>query len=374
MNTLVKILFATVIMAIFNVMAYSEGKLEGEALRQNVIERLPKLNHTKIEALMQRVGKKTPKNFYNCLCRQDRGGAAMGVGVSYHPEPLEPYNEKYSCNREGPPCMASGLGCWRFPLPSDSKMWNYCMKKYTYDDNTTIVDAIVGVVEELHGQRTITKKLSETHIIVDKTFAECPTQDCWIQQARDQLMQVLSDPNISREERIRIVKKSAKTLKEYGQSSAFPSGDIPLKKLVEANYNQSRKDWEGFQALFDLFNKQLLDKKLKLINEMQIEVVGEQISFLIPGATTFSMSKNLIQTVFDWDIVSGVNKGREGTATGLVERFRELANTKEIVKKLDILYEDSRRSTKKLYDDLNHTIKLQDELREIYNTSSNSNF
>lgn len=120
--------------------------LEGDALRKNVTHRLPQLNHTKLEALMQRVGKKAPKNFYNCLCRQDGGGAAMGVGVSYHPKPLEPYNEKYSCNSEGPPCMASGYGCWRFPLPSDAKMWTYCIEHSKYEDNSTIVDAIVYAI------------------------------------------------------------------------------------------------------------------------------------------------------------------------------------------------------------------------------------
>ena len=151
MKTLWKIIFTVITSIGINQTAFAE-KHEGDVLRNNVTERLPQLNHTKLEALMQRVGKKAPKNFYNCLCRKDGGGAAMGVGVSYHPEIVKPYNELYSCNRAGPPCMASGLGCWRFPLPRDSKMWNYCIEHSKYEDNSTIVDAIVGEVENVHAE------------------------------------------------------------------------------------------------------------------------------------------------------------------------------------------------------------------------------
>jgi len=149
MKTLWKSLSIVMIIAMLTQTSLCET-LEGDTLKKNVVQRLPALNHTKLEALMQRVGKKAPKNFYNCLCRQDGGGASMGVGVSYHPQALEPHNDLYSCNKEGDPCMASGMGCWRFPLPSNAKMWNYCIENNKYEDNTTLVDAIVGEVENLH--------------------------------------------------------------------------------------------------------------------------------------------------------------------------------------------------------------------------------
>jgi len=128
--------------------------LKGDELRENIVKRLPNLNHTKLKALMNRVGKKPPKNFYNCLCRRDGGGAAGGVGISYHPEPLKPYDERYSCNQPGDPCMAQGYGCWRFPLPNDVNMSRYCIKHGRYDDNSTIVDAIVSAVKVLHSGRS----------------------------------------------------------------------------------------------------------------------------------------------------------------------------------------------------------------------------
>ncbi|RLA74476.1 MAG: hypothetical protein DRG30_05290 [Epsilonproteobacteria bacterium] len=141
MKTLWKLLCAVILLGVLNQMAFAKV-LEGDDLRANIIKRLPSLNHTKLQVLMQRVGEKPPKNFYNCLCRQDGGGAAPGVGVSYHPDILEPYSEKYSCQHSGSPCMAQGYGCWRFPFPRDSKVWSYCIGKSKYDDNSTIVDVI----------------------------------------------------------------------------------------------------------------------------------------------------------------------------------------------------------------------------------------
>ncbi len=156
MNNLWKMLLTIVLIGMLNQVGFAKV-LKGDELRENVIKRLPKLNHTKLEALMQRVGKKPPKNFYNCLCRKDRGGAAPGVGVSYHPEPLKPYDERYSCQHSGPPCMAAGYGCWRFPLPRDKDIWSECIKNSKYDDNSTIIDAIVGEIEVLHKEQNKVK-------------------------------------------------------------------------------------------------------------------------------------------------------------------------------------------------------------------------
>ena len=84
------------------------------------------------------------------------------------------------------------------------------------------------------------------------------------------------------------------------------------------------------------------------------------------------MSKNLIQTVFDWDIVGGVNSGRYGTAISLTNKFKELAKTKKLIEYFDELYNVSRLSTKKLFNDKNNVISLEDELRAIYQTTENN--
>ena len=130
--------------------AFSAGSEEQqpEQGKQELTARyLSQLNHAKMEKLMQRLGKKAPDSFYNCLCRADGGGAAAGVGVSYHPQPVKPYNKRYSCNREGPPCMASGMGCWRFPLPNDEKIWAACMKANPLENAAPIDAAVIHAAD-----------------------------------------------------------------------------------------------------------------------------------------------------------------------------------------------------------------------------------
>jgi len=161
MYTLWRFIVTVITIGILNQSAFAKV-LEGDDLRANITKRLPSLNHTKLQALMQRVGKKPPENFYNCLCRKDGGGAASGVGVSYHPEALKPYTDKWSCHHSGPPCMAQGMGCWRFPLPRDSDIWSYCIEKSKYDDNSTIIDVIVGEIEVLHKEQKKLKIQKDT--------------------------------------------------------------------------------------------------------------------------------------------------------------------------------------------------------------------
>ncbi len=259
MYALRRMFFMVLITMIGNQMAFAE-KLEGDALRENVVERLPQLNHTKLEALMERVGKKTPKNFYNCLCQQDRGNAAIGVGVSYHPEPLKPYSDEYECNRPGPPCMAQGLGCWRFPLPSDAKMWDYCIERHKYDDNTTIVDAIIGEIEVLHVEQ---KNAQEEKELDDycKKFNKKPSTGLLKDVTQEQRIYRFSKETIQKLDKAigavdidRLIKKLDSFLKEHpdfkpdevdlridlggdggGGEIAFGfdnEGDIVIKELV----------------------------------------------------------------------------------------------------------------------------------------------
>jgi len=159
MKVLYKLLLISSVLIMFNQTSFADDVLKGKELRENIIKRLPKLNHNKIEALMKRVGKKVPKNFYSCLCRRDGGGASSGVGISYHPEIIEPYDERYTCQHYGYPCMAQGYGCWRFPLPNDINITNDCIEISRYDNNSTIVDVIFGEAEKIHIQQNKAREL-----------------------------------------------------------------------------------------------------------------------------------------------------------------------------------------------------------------------
>ncbi|ACN13948.1 hypothetical protein HRM2_08350 [Desulforapulum autotrophicum HRM2] len=116
---------------------------------KNTAEYVSQLNHEKMKKLMNSVGKPMPDAFYNCLCRKDGGGAASGVSVSYHPAPLEPVDKRYSCNSNGPPCMARGMGCWRFPLPSDQRIWEYCLENYKLEGDVSVVDTLTLAADNL---------------------------------------------------------------------------------------------------------------------------------------------------------------------------------------------------------------------------------
>lgn len=148
MNILIKLLVTAVITAIVSQTVFAK-QLEGEALRTNVIKRLPNLNHTKLQALMQRVGKKAPKGYYQCLCNSY---STMGNGIGYSPN-----RDKHCDNTD--PCKGGNWGCASYPLPSDSKVIERCMKRAKYDDNSTIIDAIVGAIDDLHVEQKIAKDI-----------------------------------------------------------------------------------------------------------------------------------------------------------------------------------------------------------------------
>ncbi len=72
-------------------------------------------------------------------------------------------------------------------------------------------------------------------ICAQKILSEMETQ--FVMEAHSELNKALSDPTMDQAERIRIVERSAQTLKEYGQPDGFPNGDIQLKQLMQGNYN-----------------------------------------------------------------------------------------------------------------------------------------
>ena len=102
---------------------------------------------------------------------------------------------------------------------------------------------------------------------------------------------------------------------------------------------------------------------------MQIDVVENQIKFMLPGNTIISLSKDVVTTVTDWDIVSGVNSGASGSAKSLADRFKRMAETKELLKVLDAIYNSQRTTMKNLLAYLKKVMPLQELLRKRYQMS-----
>ncbi|MGE4442418.1 MAG: hypothetical protein AB7D27_13160 [Desulfomicrobium sp.] len=97
-----------------------------EVKHKNLVEFLKSLNHKKMENVFEHLGVAPSQEFLNCLCRS-AGYGSPGTAQIYHPDTIGDYNPKYSCNKPGDPCVVSGFGCMRYPLPSDSGIWEACL-------------------------------------------------------------------------------------------------------------------------------------------------------------------------------------------------------------------------------------------------------
>lgn len=194
-------------------------------------------------------------------------------------------------------------------------------------------------------------------------------------EAQKELHEAISNPGLSQAERMRLVERSAKTLKEYGQPPAFPEGDIPLKILMQSNYDNAKKQYNDVNALRQKLNSMNLDAKMKFINALQIQVVEEQIEMMIPGGNAkFELSKELVKTVFNWNIVEGFNEGKVDDAKALVNLFKKSAETNKLSGQLDELFRDHQLNMQELHRDLNMAGPLELQLRKKYEMAAASVF
>ncbi|MBA3030559.1 MAG: hypothetical protein FP816_17340 [Desulfobacteraceae bacterium] len=194
----------------------------------------------------------------------------------------------------------------------------------------------------------------------------------YVDEAKQELSKAISDEGLSDTQRVKMVERSAKTLKEYGQSGAFPGKEIPLKANREKNYRRVQAEVIYANDLRAILHNMLMSQQLSMINAMQIEVVEDQIKLMIPGEGVFELSKDLVGTVFNWDIKEGFSGGKQSDAKELVQKFRDLATTKEFVKDVEKLYTLQRELLLKRYQELKKTEDLQAQLGKTYRNAANS--
>ncbi len=89
-----------------------------KARADHVFDQLVRINHDRLLQVLDELGVKPSEKFYTCLCVRARYGSS-GTSQFYHPQQLGDYNALYACNHDGDPCVVSGGGCTRHPLPSD---------------------------------------------------------------------------------------------------------------------------------------------------------------------------------------------------------------------------------------------------------------
>lgn len=214
--------------------------------------------------------------------------------------------------------------------------------------------------------------LFSTTSYAQKVLSEFETS--MVEEAKANLNKALSDPALSESERLKLVEQSAVKLKEYGQPNVYPQGEIPLKQMMDDNFEQCKDQIVELSNWSLNLEHQTLEQKLKLINTLQISVAEEQIKMLIPGSTPVSLSKDVINSVFDWNIVDGANGGQKGDAQGLANRFKQLAQSKELIKRINLLVEDQKRSLALIDKDRDQLEPLEAKLRQKYNNAEASTF
>ncbi|MGF2412089.1 MAG: hypothetical protein ACQUYJ_07160 [Ferruginibacter sp.] len=195
-----------------------------------------------------------------------------------------------------------------------------------------------------------------------------------VNAAKKDLVKAITDEAIADSERKKMVEKSARTLKEYGQPAALPVGDIPLKTNREKLYKRIQEEVVSANNLRKLLAEALLAQKMSLINSMQIEILEEQIKILIPGKPAFELSKDLVGTIFGVNITEGFNGGQRQNANDLVQKFRDLATSKEIDADVEKLYLRQQALMKKAFEDIGKAEKLQQQLKKNYQDAENAAF
>lgn len=202
------------------------------------------------------------------------------------------------------------------------------------------------------------------NLLAQKVLSETETN--WVLEAKAEMEKALNDPTLTDQQRVEMVEHSTRVLKEYGQPPAFPDDAIPLKKQTDARFDQLKTNISELSDWSLNLEFQTLEQKNKIINSMQISVVEEQIKFLIPGVTPIQLSKDVVNTVFDWNIIDGVNQGAMGDAKGLAARFKQLAESKELIKKINQLIENQKEELRKVHEEKQKYDELDAKLRKKY--------
>ncbi|MBK6467249.1 MAG: hypothetical protein IPF96_10605 [Rhodobacter sp.] len=100
----------------------------------------------KQSAVYDRLGFDPGPEFWNCVCRAAAYGSSSASQV-FHPDTIGTYDDRYSCNHPGDPCVVSGFGCMRYPLPSDPALWEGCAAEAAAKGGANPLDTLVAAAK-----------------------------------------------------------------------------------------------------------------------------------------------------------------------------------------------------------------------------------
>ena len=104
------------------------------------------LDFKKQRAVYDRLGFDPGDDFWNCVCVAGRYGSSSSSQF-YHPDTIGTYDDRYSCNHPGDPCIVAGFGCGRYPLPSDPALWEGCGAATTPEGGENPLDGLLETVK-----------------------------------------------------------------------------------------------------------------------------------------------------------------------------------------------------------------------------------
>jgi len=203
-----------------------------------------------------------------------------------------------------------------------------------------------------------------------KKLSQSETQ--WVKEAQNDLEKAISQTDLKESDRLQLIEKGARTLKQYGQPPFHFAQKIPLRELTESRYEESKNQMIDAHKFYLKLNNDLLDQKIKIINSMQIDVTSKQINFLIPGETVISLSSEVVSTVFQYDLINGATGGQRTDAKDLKKLFIKLAEKKDLIYKLLKLEEDHKVKMNDLNKDLEKYTDLEKKIFKTYEKAEKS--
>lgn len=129
-------------------LAIANGNCQDIAKPDKVKEKMPGLGmealvalpHDELMSTLEVLRIWPPEDMMSCIC-VSAGYGQHGTTQLYHPDTIGDYNPLYACNHPGAPCVVSGFGCLRYPLPSNPAFWRACGEG-TDVGGMTVPDAI----------------------------------------------------------------------------------------------------------------------------------------------------------------------------------------------------------------------------------------
>ncbi|GAA0310069.1 hypothetical protein [Rhodovulum strictum] len=102
-----------------------------------------KLPHDKLMVTLGALALAPSTDFLSCVCRAAAYGQPQ-TAQFYHPDTIGEYDKRYSCNTPGEPCVVSGFGCWRNPLPGNPDYWEACADRMQGEAAQPFTDSILS--------------------------------------------------------------------------------------------------------------------------------------------------------------------------------------------------------------------------------------